>query len=228
MSQDSTYQQKFAMLKLWMPVIAGAVKKDLKNEHLKQSGSFAKRYFPSKNIAKLTVEELGEGYGNAIQNDESGEAIGEWLAQRWLLKKSDLYLFFETKLSEINPKFDEIKEIEKAKADEIIKEAIQNFGAQDTYLFSVINAVVFPSQSMKNLAKEAEKNTEIKVSEKQTTDEDKSIAKLMANHEQQIARLTDKYEKKLQGFERKYLCDTEGLKKQISLLQRRLNADAGV
>lgn len=228
MLQDSTYQQKFAMLKLWMPTIAGTVKKDLKNEHLRQVGSFARRYFPSKNIAKLTVEELAEGYGNAIQNDESGEAIGEWLAQRWLLKKSDLYLFFETKLSEINPQFDEIKEIEMAKAQEIISDAIQNFGAQDTYLFSVINAVVFPPKALKELAKEAEKNAETKLADKHTTSEEKSITKLMANYEQQIARLTDKYEKKLQGFERKYLCDTESLKKQISLLQKRLNADSGV
>lgn len=228
MSQDSTYQQKFAMLKSWMPTIAGTIKKDLKNEHLRLGGSFARRYFPSTNFAKMSVEELAEGYGNAIQNDENGETIGEWVAQRWLLKKSELYLFFETKLSEINPQFDEIKEIEMAKAQSMISEAIQNFGAQDTYLFSVINAVVFPPKALNDLAKEAEKNVEAKLADKQSTTEEKSISKLIANYEQQIARLTDKYEKKLQGFERKYLCDTESLKKQILVLQKRLSVDAGV
>lgn len=225
MLKESTYQQKFAMLKSWMPIIAGTVKKDLKNEQQKLAVLLAKGYFPSKNPAKLSVEELAKGYGSAIQNDENGEAIGEWLAQRWLLKKTDLYLFFEKKLAAINPQFDEIIEIEKEKAQEIITEAIQNFGAQDTYLFSVINAVVFPPQALKNLEREAEGNVSAKMAEKLTSDEDKSIAKLVANYDLQVARLTDKYEKKLQGFERKYLYDTENLKKQISLLQKRLNAN---
>jgi hypothetical protein len=226
MLKDTTYQQKFAMLKSWMPVVADAIKKDLKNEVSRQNSQFVKAYFGSKNASKLTAEELSEGYIRAIAEHENGEVIAEWIGQRWLLKKPDLYGFFEKKLSAINPQFDQIEEIEPVKAKEIISEAIKQFGAPDTYIFSVINAVVFSKNQFDELAHAASTHVQHKAAEMQSSAEEKSTEKLIQNYELQIARLTDKYEKKLQGFERKYLCDTEGLKKQIGALQKQLNARA--
>lgn len=220
MLKDSTYQQKFATLKSWMPLIVESIKRDLKNARI------AGNYLPSKPASKLTAEELCEGYARAIAEDENGEAIGEWVAQHWLLKKPELYGFFEQKLSLINPQFDQIEEIEPSKAKEIIAEAAQQFGAPDVYLFSIINAVVFPADILDDLAKRAEREVHEKSAQRQQAAEEKSLEKLVAGYEQQIARLTDKYEKKLQGFERKYLNDTESLKKQIALLQKRLNSQA--
>ena len=46
---------------------------------------------------------------------------------------------------------------------------------------------------------------------------------MQSHYDQQITRLTDKYEKKLQGMQKKYIQDIETLKKQITLLQRKLN-----
>lgn len=216
--KDSTYQQKFATpLNPWMSSIVEATKRDLKQ------GPIARKYF-AKPSAKLTVEELKEAYLRAIAEDEQGEAIGEWVAQCWLLKKPDLYTYFKDKLSEINPEFDQIEEIESGKAHAIIAEGISQFGARDLYLFTIINAVVFPPQIVEELSAKAEAEVQNAQMEKQAAHEEKSTEKMIANYEQQIARLTDKYEKKLQSFERKYVDDTESLKKQISLLQKRLNA----
>lgn len=219
--KDSTYQQKFStLLKPWMPLIVETIKRDLKQT------SVARKYLPSKPAAKLTVEELTEGYLKAIAEDEQGEAIGEWVSQCWLLKKPDLYAFFRDKLSEINSEFDQIEEIELKKSNAILEEAVPQFGAPDLYLFTVINAVVFPPEVVKQLATRAETEVQQGQQKKLAAQEEKSVEKMVANYELQIARLTDKYEKKLQGFERKYLDDTESLKKQISLLQKRLNASA--
>lgn len=226
MLKDSTYQQKFAILKVWMPTIVENIKKDLKNDHLKKDTHFLKTHFPGKNIDKLNIVELSEGYSKAIANSEQGESIAEWIAQRWLLKKSDLYAYFERKLAAINPQFDNIEEIEDQKADEMIHEAIQVFGAPDTYLFTILNSVVFSPKQIEALAQKADREVAEKSQIKLEEEEKKSQDKLIANYEQRLARLMDKYEKKLQGFERKYLNDTESLKKQIAALQRQLNSNA--
>lgn len=218
--KDSTYQQKFATpLNPWMSLIVEATKRDLKQ------GPIARKYF-SKPSAKLTVEELKDAYLRAIAEDEQGEAIGEWVAQCWLLKKPDLYAYFKDKLTEINPEFDQIEEIEPSQASAIIEEGISQFGARDLYLFTIINAVVFPPKIVEELSAKAKAEIQNVQQEKQAAHEEKSTEKMIANYEQQIARLTDKFEKKLQSFERKYVDDTESLKKQISLLQKRLNACA--
>lgn len=220
MLKDSTYKQKFSILKSWMPLIVEEIKKDLKNAKV------AKNYLPSKPSAKLTTEELAEGYARAIFEDQNGEAIGELVAQHWLLKKPELYGYFERTLSAINPEFDQIEEIEAHKANEMIAEAAAEFGAADVYLFSVINAVVFPPQALKSLEQRAQQEMQQKEAGLQAQREEESMDKLIAGYEQQIARLTDRYEKKLQGFERKYVNDTESLKKQIAILQRKLTVQS--
>jgi hypothetical protein len=224
MPDNTTYQQKFAILKLWMPMIAEAIKKDLKNEAAKQTALFIKTYFGSKNLSKASSEDLSSAYARAIAEHENGEMIGEWVAQRWLLKKPDLYGFFEKKLSAINPQFDQIQEIEPDAAQELLAGSIAEFGAVDTYLFSIINGVVISKKQLEELAQKALKEVQHKSVEKEAKEQEKSVEKLIQSYELQIARLTDKYEKKLSGFERKYICDTESLKKQIGSLQKQLNA----
>ena len=100
MLKDATYKEKYNALKNWMPAIVDVVKKDLKNEHLKTDFVFAKRYFAGKNLNKLTNEELVAGYASAIQQEEKGEEIAEFITNRWLIKNSELYGFFEEELKE--------------------------------------------------------------------------------------------------------------------------------
>lgn len=221
MLKDSTYKEKFTMLKTWMPLIIETTKKDLKNDHLKRDPGFARLYLPGKNAAKLTTDEMAEAYSKAIESD-SGEELAEFIANRWMLKHSDIYEYFEQELSKINPNFSEIQDIDKPTATKIMEGAVHQFGSIATYLFCVFNSVVFPEDVYKQLGSHASKTVVDKKEEDQKNAEDASLEALKRNHEQQMARMVDKYEKKLLGLQKKYILDVETLKKQIANLQRKL------
>lgn len=95
MYKNATYKEKFADLQEWIPLLVEAVKKDLRNEHLKKDLNFVKKFLSSKNVHKVTIEELAEAYQKAIQEEEQGEELAEFITSRWLLKNSELYEFFE-------------------------------------------------------------------------------------------------------------------------------------
>lgn len=221
--KDITYKQKFAMLKNWMPSIVEVLKKDLKNDHLKNDWQFVKRYFTLKNINKLTTEDLAEAYNRAMAEEEKAEELGEFITSRWLIKNSELYNYFEEKLSQINPNFSEIKEIEKQTAQNMMEEAVSQFGAPKTYLFAVLNSVVFPEEIYTHLRKRAQDEASRAEEESKMEMEKMSLDAMKKTYETQLARLEDKYEKKLQGMQKKYTTDIETLKKQVATLQRKLN-----
>lgn len=222
MKNDNTYKEKFAMLKNWMPSIIDSVKKDLRNEHLKRDIAFVKRYFPGKNPNKLSVDELAEAYLRAIVEEEHAEELAEFVSNRWLLKHSDLYYFFEKELSGINPNFTELQELDKHKSLELMESSIQQFGAPNTYLFCILNSVVFPQEVLEILSQRAETKVAQASIEAAANEERQSFEAMQRNYEQQISRLTDKYEKKLMGMQKKYLQDVDSLKKQVANLQRKL------
>ena len=55
MYKNATYREKFADLKEWIPFLVEAIKKDLRNEHLKKDIFFVKKFLSSKNIHKITI-----------------------------------------------------------------------------------------------------------------------------------------------------------------------------
>jgi len=223
MLKESTYKEKFSLLKNWIPTLIESVKKDLKNEHLKKDPVFLKKYFSNKNLGKLTTEELVEGYQRALVEDEIAEHIAEFISNRWLMNHGDVYHYFEEQLRQINPEFQEIESIEQQKAQHIMEGAMRQFGAPETYLFAVINSVAFPeviyTQLSKHADEEAKSNT---IKAEEALNHQKSELTQRA-FEEQIARLTDKFEKKLLGLQKKYQLDMEGMKKQVAILQRKLN-----
>ena len=210
------------MLQPWMPLIIETIKKDLKNDHLKKDPGFLRTYFPGKNAAKLTSQEVYEGYAQAIANGENSEELAEFISNRWLLKHSDIYYYFEQELGKINPSFSEIKELDSESATKIMQEAVRQFGAISTYLFCILNSVVFPEEIYKKLGHDAAEHAEKEKQEEKTNQEESSIENLQRSHDLQISRLMDKYEKKITGLEKKYHQDVEALKKQIANLQRKL------
>lgn len=222
MLKDATYKEKCSMLKPWMPHIIEAIKKDLRNEHLKNDLKFVKKYFASKNINKLTTQDFVEVYASALDQEENAEEIAEFVTNRWLLKNTELYEYFEKALSQISEDFTQLTEITPQKSQEIIDRSITQFGAMRTYLFSVMNSVVFPREIYEKLNKQAQENQQNL--EKEEAIQKKHIAyeSLKQQCEERMARLTDKYEKKLLGMERKYVQDTAALRKQIISLQKRL------
>ena len=102
----------------------------------------------------------------------------------------------------------------------------KQFGAAQTYLFSVLNSVVFPDAIFKEMETKARQEQHTVGEEKKRQDEQLSADAMKREHEREVARLTDKYEKKLIGLQKKYVTDVESLKKQVSLLQRKLQEKA--
>jgi hypothetical protein len=223
MYKDTTYKEKFAILKPWMPTIIETIKKDLKTEHLKRDNVFLKTYFPSKNPNKLTTEEMVKAYSHAVANADNGENLGEFLTNRWLLKNGDIYHYFEQELNAIAPNFTELSEIDKSKALPLMQHSVDKFGALATYLFSVLNSVVFPDEVYQALRQKAEAEVETEERNELLEKEKQADEDMQKAHAREIARLTDKYEKKLAGLQKKYVQDMDALKKQISALQRRLD-----
>jgi hypothetical protein len=227
MYKNATYKEKFADLKEWIPYLVESVKKDLRNEHLKNDMYFVKKFLASKNIHKATTEELAQAYDKAIQEEEHGEDLAEFITTRWLLKNSELYEFFEKQLSQIHPDFASLEEITPPQAQIVIEAANREFGAPQTYLFSVLNSVVFPAESFEKLKAKA-KDQQVKQEEESLREEEQlSVEQMRREFERENARLTDKYEKKLAGLHKKYLADTEALKKQLAALQRKIHQEKG-
>ena len=223
MYKNATYKEKFADLQQWIPILIETVKKDLRNEHLKKDLFFVKKFLNSKNIHKVTTEELSEAYQKAIQEEEQGEGLAEFITSRWLLKNSDLYEFFEQQLSQINPDFASLTELTPDQATSLIDAAVREFGAPHTYLFSVLNSVVFPTQNFHQLKEQAKQHQEAKEEETRHVIDQANADQMRRNFEREIARITDKYEKKLAGMHKKYVADTENYKKQVAQLQRKLH-----
>lgn len=222
MYKNSTYKEKFVDLSPWIPLVIDVVKKDLRNEHLKKDFVFIKKFLASKNVHKVTSEELSEAYQKAIQEEEQGEQLAEFITSRWLLKNSDLYEFFEQQLSKINPNFSDLEELTPAQAQDLIDASIREFGAPHTYLFAVLNSVVFPKESFHKLKALAEQHQTKASEEAKLKFDQANVEGMRKEFEREIARLTDKYEKKIAGLEKKYITDVESLKKQIGQLQRKL------
>jgi len=223
MYKNATYKKKFADLKEWVPFLVEAVKKDLRNEHLKKDVHFVKRFLSSKNIHKITTEELSEAYQKAIQEEEKGEELAEFITLRWLLKNSELYEFFERELNQIHPDFSSLEEINPSQAEALIEASVREFGAPHTYLFSVLNSVVFSRESFEDLKIQAERQQERKEEEARKEAQEWSVEQMQKEFHADISRLTDKYEKKLAGLQKKYIVDVENLKKQVAQLQRKLH-----
>lgn len=221
MLKNTTYVEKFAMLQSWLPTMIDVVKKDLRNEHLKVDYKFFKRYFAGKVAAKLSVEELVPAYFHEV-TEEHNEALGEFVCNRWLLKNTEIYDYFAQQLSQVTPEFQEIAELELPKALEVMEAAIQKFGPVDTYLFAVINSVVFPQPVFTELAKRADEARRHSHEERRRQVEEGTQEKSRLEQERLLQRTVDKYEKKLAGMQRKYHEDIASLKKQIAALQRQL------
>lgn len=222
MYKNATYKEKFADLQEWIPLLIDAVKKDLRNEHLKKDFFFVKKFLSSKNIHKISTDELAQAYQKAIQEEEQGEELAEFITSRWLLKNSDLYEFFEQQLSQINPDFTNLEEIAPAQAQALIDASVREFGAPHTYLFSVLNSVVFPKENFQKLKTQAQQHQEKQEEETRQNIDQMNADQMRKSFEREMARMADKYEKKLTGMQKKYVTDIENLKKQLAQLQRKL------
>lgn len=220
MVQDTTYQEKFAILSKWLPTIIQSIKKDIKNDHLRKDQAFHKQYMQGRPIQKMTNEELVKGYIKALESDEVGQSIAEFITNRWLLKNSDVYYYFEGMLKQINPDFTAISSIDEDFGMKMVNESSEQYGAIPSYIFCRLNEVALSDAcfaKLEQMAEEEEKSAEVE-------EKLENVEQVKRKYEQLLARNADRYEKKLSSLEKKYVEDTESLKRQIANLQRKLNA----
>lgn len=221
MYKNASYKEKFDVLQQWFPEIINSIKKDLKNEHLKNDIAFIKKYLAGTNLNKITNDELATAYQKAV-SDEDGNNFGDFITSRWLIKNSEIYDFFEEQLKQLSQDFTALEEIAPQAAQKISQAAVKEFGPSLTYQFAVLNSVVFPAETFHQLEKQAKAETKQKQEESVQNNEKATLESLQRSYEREMARVTDKYEKKLSGLQKKYITDTEGFKKQIAQLQRKL------
>jgi hypothetical protein len=224
MIKEDPYKIKFAKLAPWTNAIFQAVKKDLRNDHLIKTPAFAQKHFPKRAIDKLGLEEFAAAYLKEIE--EGDEELAEKVVARWIMKNAELYQFFAVELSKINPKYDEIESISPEKSFYLFNTSVQQFGAEATYIFCILNAVMFQDEQLSKLRDMAlaEKQKGITAIEEPQSFE--SVEAVKAHYEKEMRKLFEKCEKKISGLERKYIQDVEGLKKQIAQLHKKLAESA--
>jgi len=221
MIKEDPFKKKIALLQPWMNLIVNTIKKEIKNEHLRKEFWLVQKYFQKKAIEKLNVEELSDAYFKEVAL-EGNEEVGEWLTTRWVLKNAELYQFFAGELTKINPKFDEIAEIPSESSHLMLRHSLSQFGAMTTYIFSVLNSVMFAEEDYLKLREAALKELETKAAEEELALPKETLEAVKSRYEKEILKLTEKYEKRLQGMERKYFQDVDGLRKQVSQLHKKI------
>lgn len=220
MIKEATYQEKFEILKLWMEEIVDAVKKDLKNDHLAKDKTFCRRYFLGKNPSGVDLKSFSAAYAQEINAGNS--ALGEFIATRWLLKHTDIYGYFEGMLKKVSSEFETLQELDSNLSQTLVSESSAHFGAKNTYIFSILNSVVFPASIFDALKIQAEKSTHHQREELQTKQERLSMDEMLKRHDRELKAAKDRFEKKMIGLQKKYTTDTDNLKKRISVLEKQI------
>lgn len=208
-------ENQFLSMKNWIVEVLNAIKKDIKTEHLGADPTFYRAHFGNRPQNRLTTEEIFAAYESELL--KGNQELAEWVVNRWVFKHGDLYQVFAERLSQINPEFEEIKAISLEESKKILEGTVENFGAIPTFLFVVLNGVVFPEKVKEELHELALKEKEKIEEEKKLEAGKEGLEKLLAAKEREIARLNDK----ILGVQKKYDRDVEGLKKQIKALQKR-------
>ena len=212
---------KFQTLQPWLFQILGDLKKEIKAEHLSKSPVFYKTFFGNRPQNRLTTEEICAVYEKELLKGED-EELCEWIVNRWVFRNAEIYRHFAMHLEKINPEFSEIQALDEAQSEHILGGSLAAFGALPTYVFSVLNGVVFPENVMMRLRKIAETEETAKKASAAETLQKESLEQMAERHQAEIERLTRKYEDKLAGAAKKHATDVEALKKQVRALQQRV------
>lgn len=211
----------FLSIPSWIPRVLETIKKDIKTEHLTSDPSFYRTYFGNRPQNRLTTEEIFKAYEQELL--KGNPAFEEFVVNRWVFKHGDIYRHFAERLQAIHEDFEQIQTLTEAQSEQILAGAVEQFGAINTYLFTVLNAVVFPSAILERLKGQAEKETAEQQAQETSAQEKQTLEQMVLRHQREVARLNEKYESKLAGVQKKYATDMEALKKQIRSLQQKLN-----
>lgn len=210
-------ENQFQALQNWTVEVLKDIKKDIKTDHLHTDPVFYRTYFGNRPQNRLTSEEIYTAYEQELL--KGNQDLSEWVVNRWVFKNGELYEAFAERLSQINPDFNEIKQLTVAESERVLEGVAESFGAVPTFLFSLLNGVVFPQEILEKLRKGAEAEKAKQEKDAENNQKQESLEKVIAAHQREIARLNDR----VAGVLKKYTNDTEALKKQIKALQKKLN-----
>lgn len=213
-------KNQFETLQPWLAEILYTLKREIKTEHLSKGPSFYKNYFGNRPLNRLTTEEIVAAYAKELV--QGNEDLGEWIVNRWVFSHGEIYNHFVERLEKIDAQFNEIQALDESQSNQVLEGAIESFGALPTYLFSVLNGVVFPESVFQRLRLAAEKEDRAVKEEQATAASQESLEQMKARYERDIGRLKEKCEDKIAGVMKKYTTEIEALKKQIRALQQRL------
>lgn len=208
-------ENQFQALQNWTLEILDTIKKDIRTDHLHTDPVFYRTYFGNRPQNRLTAEEIFAAYEKELL--KGNDDLAEWVVNRWVFKHGDLYKHFAERLSEVNPDFDQIKQLTEEESARILEGAAEAHGAIPTFIFSLLNGVVFPQTVLDRLRKEADVEKVAREKKAVRDAEQESLDKILAAHQREVARLHDK----ISGVQKKYEKDTEALKKQIKALQKK-------
>jgi hypothetical protein len=211
-------KNQFQILQPWLAQILHILKRELKSEHLSKNLSFCRTHFGGRPTSRVSNDEVIAAYEKELL--QGNEDLGDWIVNRWVFHHGEIYRHFAETLSRIHPDFDEIKTLDEPQSASILSGAVESFGALPTYIFSVLNGVVFPETVLKRLRETAEKEELSQKKKQAATEATLSLEQIIARHQREVARLQDK----IAGVMKKYTTDVDALKKQIRALQQRLNA----
>ena len=148
------YAEKFALLKPFSEEIFKIIKKEIKSEMQGKGSALRKKL----GAASFTTDfkYLTSLITDCILSGE-GEEIGEWVAVVWINKKKDIFTLFHEHLVEVSEDYSELTTLPAPVEEKLIQDSIEKFGAKNTYIFSLLNSVVFSAQALErleNLAKQ--------------------------------------------------------------------------
>lgn len=213
-----SYQEKVEKMAEWFPQVLDEIKRELKKEHLRKAPLFVQKCFPGKTIASITTEEMIKVYMQLLKQGDP--QFLDLICYFWQVKHPELYPFFQKKLQTIQEDISLIEKIDDAFAQELVKESVQEFGAVNSYLFSLFYEVAFSEDVYASLRKLALEETENAKSALAEEEEARSCALLRSQHERAITRMQDKYEKKLAALEIKYHTDVGQLRQELLNLRQ--------
>lgn len=216
-------KNQFETIQPWLSLVLGAIKREIRTEHLANSSVFAKNHFGNRPLNRLTAEEIFQAYEKELLKGED-EELKEWVVNRWVFKHGDLYQHFADRLEAIDANYDSLESLTEEQSEQVLLGAKERFGALSTYLFSVLNRVVFPQSIFDQLRSVAQQEQTLEKEQQEKAQELQTIEQLKSRYEKETARLQEKMDSKIAGIMKKYSTDIEALKKQIRALQHQLNS----
>ena len=143
-------KNQFQALQNWTQEVLNAIKKDIKTDHLHTDPVF---YRPILAIA-LKIDSLPRRFSQLMKKSclKGNEDLAEWVVNRWVFQaRRPLSALCRAAQRDQSQTLIRFKSLLKRRVKRVLEGAPEAFGAIPTFLFSVLNGVVFPESVLERL-----------------------------------------------------------------------------